>query len=102
MRAGEPDAADALDLADGAQQLGEQRAQPIGLAVAAASRLQVAAVAVDVLPEQRDLGDTVGGQLLDLGDDVGERPADLGPAHGGHDAEGARVVAADLDGDPAA
>ena len=40
------------------------------------------------------------GQPSDLGDDVGERAADLGAAHRRDDAERARVVAADLDGDP--
>ena len=46
--------------------------------------------------------DAVGGELLDLVDDVAHAPADLGAAHDGHDAERARVVAPDLDGDPRA
>ena len=44
--------------------------------------------------------DAVGDELLDLVHDVTHAAADLGAAHDGHDAEGARVVAADLDGDP--
>ena len=70
------------------------------VAVAAGRQLEVAAVAVDVLAEQRDLGDAVGGERLDLVDDVVERAADLHAAHGGHDAERAAVVAADLDRHP--
>ena len=101
MRAREPHAADAIDGADRAQQVGEQRPQASGRIARVASReLQVAPVAVDVLAEQRDLGDAVGGQRLDLGDDVVERTADLGTAHGRDDAERAVVVAADLDRDP--
>ena len=61
---------------------------------------EVAAVGVDVLAEQRDLDDAVGGELLDLVHDVAHPPADLPPAHRRHDAERARVVAADLDRDP--
>ena len=83
------------------QQLGEQRSQT-GAGVAALTRgqLQVAAVRVDVLAEQRDLGDTVLGELAHLVEHVVVRPADLGAAHGGHDAERAVVVAPDLDRDP--
>ena len=39
---------------------------------------EVAAVGVDVLAEQRDLDDAVGGELLDLVHDVAHAPADLG------------------------
>ena len=60
MRAGEADAADALDRADGAQQLGEERA----------SARDVAAVRVDVLPQQRHLADAAAGQQRHLVDDV--------------------------------
>ena len=76
--------------ADRPQQVGEQRAAPG----------QVAAVGVDVLAEEGDLGHAPAGQVRDLGDQVVERPADLGPAHRRHDAEGARVVTARLDGHP--
>ena len=63
-----------VDRADVAQQVGEQRAEPcVVVAGLAGGELEVAAVAVDVLAEQRDLGDAVGGELFDLGDDVGVR-----------------------------
>ena len=75
-----------------AQQVGELRAVLPGA--------EVASVGVDVLTEHGDLAHAVGGELLDLVDDVAHAPADLGPAHDRDDAEGARVVAADLDGDP--
>ena len=62
------------DRTDGAEQFGEQRPQArVDVARLASGQLQVAAVAVDVLPEQRDLGDAVGGQAGDLVDDVVER-----------------------------
>ena len=83
------------------EQVGEQRPwRGREVAGAAGGELQVAAVAVDVLPEQRHLGDAFGSERFDLGDDVGERAADLLAAHSRDDAEGARVVAADLDRDP--
>ena len=44
---------------------------------------EVAPVGVDVLAEQRDLGDAVGGELLDLVHDVAHAAADLGAAHDG-------------------
>lgn len=101
VRAGEPHAAQARNTADGTDQIGEQRAQPgVGVAGLASGQLQIAAVAVDVLPEQGDFRDAVGDQRLHLGHDVVERAADLDTAHGRHDAERAVVVAADLDGDP--
>ena len=73
MRAREADPADAVDRAHGPQQLGEQRA----------AAGQVAPVGVDVLAEQRDLGDAPAGQARDLGHDVVEGSAHLGPAHRG-------------------
>ena len=101
MRRREADATDALDGADGFEEVGEQRAQrSAGVTGAAGGELQVASVAVDVLAEQRHLGDAVGGEHFDLGDDVAERAAHLLTAHGGDDAERTRVVAADLDRDP--
>jgi hypothetical protein len=90
MRAGEADAPDAIDCADRSQELSEQRAAP----------REIAAIGVDVLPEQRHLGDPALGEQIHLGHDVGQRPADLGPAHGGHDAEGAGVVAPRLNVHP--
>ena len=92
MRRGEPNAFDAVDRVDGAQQVGE-----FGPVLA---RAEVAAVGVHVLAEQRDLGDTVGGERLDLVHDVAHAPADLPPAHRRDDAERAGVVAADLDRHP--
>ena len=90
MGRGVADPADAGDGADGPQQVGEQRPDPrVVVAGLAGGQREVAAVGVDVLAEQRDLGDAVGGQGVDLVDDVGERPADLAAPHGRHDAEGA-------------
>ena len=90
MRAGETDTPDPVDGADGAQKFGEQRTAPG----------DVAPVGVDVLTEERDLDCSGVGQLLHLGDDLVEGPADLPAPHRGDDAEGAPVVAADLDRHP--
>ena len=76
------------------------RTRAPGVTAAPRRQLEVAAVAVDVLTEQRDLGDPAGGERLDLGDDLGERARDLDATHGRHDAERAVVVAADLDRHP--
>ena len=92
VRRREPDPLDAVDRVDGAQQVGELRAVLAGA--------EVAPVGVHVLAEQRDLGDAVGRELLDLVHDVAHPAAHLGAAHQRHDAEGAGVVAADLDRDP--
>ncbi len=94
VRRREADAVDAVDGVERAQQVGELRAVLPGA--------EVASVGVDVLTEHGDLAYAVGGELLDLVDDVAHAPADLGPAHDRDDAERARVVAADLDGDPRA
>ena len=60
VRAREADPADAVDGTDLPQQVGEERAQPRRLVAALArGQLQVTAVAVDVLAEQRHLGDTL-------------------------------------------
>ena len=54
---------------------------------------------VDVLAEQRDLAHAGGGQPLGLGDDLRHRPRHFRAARIGHDAEGAELVAAFLDGE---
>ena len=55
-----------------AQQLGEP----------ARLRAQARAVGVDVLAEQRDLADALGGERAHLGDELLERPRDLAAARG--------------------
>ena len=85
---------------DRIEQVGEQGPDADVVAGLAGGEGEVPPVGVDVLAQQGDLGDAVGGEPADLGHDVVDRPADLGAAHGGHDAEGAGVVAADLDRDP--
>ena len=92
VRRREPDPLDAVDRVDRAQQVGELRPVLPGA--------EIAAVGVDVLAEQRDLDHAVAGELLDLVHDVAHPAADLAAAHRRHDAERARVVAADLDRDP--
>ena len=89
--AGEPHPADPLDRADRPEQVGEERAAPG----------QVAAVGVDVLTEQGDL-DHARGRPAPRPRPRGRRTGRLTsrPAHRGHDAEGARVVAPGLDGHP--
>ena len=85
----------------GPQQVGEQRPHlGRGVTRPTGRQLQVAPVAVHVLAEQCDLGDARSGELLDLGDDLLERAGDLHAAHRRDDAEGAVVVATDLDRDP--
>ena len=83
------------------KQVGEQRPHlDRFVAGLAGGELQVTSIAVHVLAEQGDFGDPRGSELLDLGDDVIERPGDLDAPDGRDDAEGATVVAADLDRDP--
>src|SRR6266550_2456571 len=62
---------------------------------------QVAAVGVDVLPEQRQLAHAVRGHRFALSHELLQRAADLAPARGGHDAVRAAAVAADADLQPA-
>ena len=83
--------ADALDagLPDGAQQLGEARLP-----------VDVAAIGVYVLPQERDLAHAVGHELLALGHDGLERAALLASADVRDDAVRAEVVAALHDGHP--
>ncbi len=98
----EPHPADALDAPDCPQQLGEERPHRVGSPRPAGREREVAPVGVDVLPEERDLTDAVSRERLDLGHEHIERPADLGAADRGHDAEGARIVASDLNRHPRA
>ena len=63
---------------------------------------QALAVAVDVLAKQGDLFVTFSNQLLELGQDGGRFTAALTPAHVGHDAVGAEIIAAVHDGQPGA
>ena len=86
------DAADPFDLADPAQQIGEQRLPAV--------QLEIATVRVDVLAEQRHLDHPVGGELADLAEHVAGAAGDLCTSHDRNDAERARVVAADRDGHP--
>ena len=72
MRARVAHPADALDGADGPQQLVEQRPHALVAARLAGGEREVASVAVDVLAEQRHLGDAVGRGPAHLVDDVVE------------------------------
>ena len=92
VRAGVADALDPLDRVDQAEQLGEADPRLHG---------KVAAVAVDVLAQQRHLADAVGGQRLGLDDQLGRIAADLAPPGRGDDAVGAVAVAALGDLQPA-
>ena len=92
VRARVADPFDARDRVDPAQQLGEG---------GRGSQRQVASVRVDVLAEQRDLGDAVGGQPFELGDQHVRVAADLAATRRRNDAVGAHAVAADADLQPA-
>ena len=100
MRTRVADPADAVDGTDRPQQLAEQRADAHVLSGLAGREREVAPVAVDVLTEEGDLGDAALGQPGHLVDESIERAGDLLAANRRDDAEGAGVVAADLDGDP--
>ena len=77
---------------DRPQQLGEQRA---------GGWVQVAAVGVDVLPEQGDLGDAVGRRAASTSATMSSRGRLTSwPRTDGTMQKAQRVVAADLDGDP--
>ncbi len=91
MRAREADALEPVDLAGGAEQLAE--GEPVA---------ELDAVGVDVLAEQRHLDGAVVDESLDLGEDLAGAAVLLLAAQRRDDAEGAGVVAADRDGDPAA
>ncbi len=90
MRARVPDAPDAGRPPDRPKQLGEEGPAPG----------EVPAVGVHVLAEEGHLGYSPVSQGPDFVDDPVEGAADLWAAHLRHDAEGAGVVAAHLDGDP--
>ncbi len=100
MRTRVADSSDAVEGCDLAKQVGEQRPDPHVLAGLPGRQGEVAPVAVHVLPQQGHLGDAVGSQRRHLCGDLAGGAADLGTAHGRNDAEGTRVVAADLDRDP--
>ena len=93
VRAREADPLDPVDRVAGAQQLAE-----LGLELGA----QVAAPRVDVLAEQRDLLDAVGGEPRHLGDDLAGPAALLAAADGRDDAVRALGVAAHRDLHPGA
>ena len=100
MGAGETDPLDSVHRAHGPEQVGEQRAQRHRLTGLSALPLKIAAVGVDVLAQQSDLGDPAFDELGGLVHQQLQGSADLGAPHRGHDAEGARVVTAHLDGHP--
>ncbi len=117
MGAREPDTVDAGHGAQVPEQVSEQRSRLSGTVshpslagdpcqigifgcCAAPLRGQVATVGIHVLAEQRDLDGPAGRKAFELFDELAERPADLRAAHRRHDAEGARVVASDLNRDP--
>ncbi len=91
VRAREAHSLEPLHSSHGAQQFAER------LTVA-----ELDAVCVDVLPEERDFDRAVVDERLHFGEDVARATVLLLAAEGRHDAEGAGVVAADRNGDPAA
>src|SRR3954454_21512915 len=92
VRARVANALDPVDRIDQLQQLRKGRLRALR---------EVAPVGADVLPQQRDLPDAVGGQPFDLANELGRWTRDLPPARGRHDAVGADAVAANGDLDPA-
>src|SRR5919197_1648636 len=88
VRAREADPLDPLDRVARAEELAE---------LGADLRQEIASPRVHVLPEQRDLADTLAGQPRHLGDDLAGPPADLAAADGGDDAVRALRVAAHRD-----
>ena len=88
MACGKTQASDAA-VAHLAQKLGETR-----------GAVQVAAIGVHVLTEQGDLLDALPYQAMHFFKDILEDAAALATAHVGHDAVGAKVVAAIGDGHP--
>src|SRR5919204_1027340 len=88
VRAREADPLDPLDRVARAEELAE---------LGADLRQEIASPRVHVLPEQRDLADTLAGQPRHLGDDLAGPPADLAAADGGNDAVRALRVAAHRD-----
>ena len=116
MWAGEPNPTDPLNSTASHQQVGEERSGPtsrvgrpdrsrlIGIGRsrihAAKPQRQVASVGVHVLTKEGYLTNPVGSQGRHLVHHLTEGTADLGSPHRWHDAEGAAVVTADLNGHP--
>ena len=92
MRTGVSNAPDTFDLARTPQEISEERLTAI--------EIEVSAVRVDILSEQRDLNNAVRGQALNLSNDVAGAAADLGAPNDRDDAESATVVASGGDGHP--
>jgi hypothetical protein len=88
VRGGEPDARDAVDVVHAL----EQRREVGG-------RIEVASVGVHRLAEEGDLATTLGGELANLRRDGLRRMAAFPAPRGGHDAEGAVLLAALHHGD---
>ena len=88
MRACVADPVDPVDAVDHREQLCEGDAT---------GAREIAAIRVDVLPEQRHLAHPVGGKPFDLLDQLARRTADLATARRGHNAVRADTVAADAD-----
>ncbi len=86
VRTGEAQPLEPRNRTNGAQQLAER--EPVA---------ELDPVGVDVLPQERDLDDSVVDERLDLGQDVGGPPVLLLATERGHDAERAGVVAAHRD-----
>src|SRR5579863_6606867 len=110
----EPDAADSVDRPERAEKIRKKGAGPTAPVARPARagqgglqrttlrfRLQteceIAPVGVHVLSKQRHFARPTGGKLAYFADELREQPALFFSAHSGNDAEGAAVVAADLD-----
>ncbi len=90
VRAGEPYTFQAFDLATGAKQLRKR-----------ATVAEFDSIGVDILSQQRHLNGAVVHEGLDFRKDVTRPTVPLLAPQRGNDAEGAGVVAANRDGDPA-
>ena len=114
MRAREPDPINTVDLTHCREEIGEKRTGPAvikpqrtgdlcivdGRFEATARAGEIAAIGVDVLSQQRDLANAIGRKSLNLGKQLAERSTDFSTTYRRNDAVGARVVTADLNGDP--
>ncbi len=85
--------AQALDAGNGRETLEQLRKR------VSASVRSLAVIGIDVLADHRDLADAGIRQALRFLDDLCDRTRHFGAARIGHDAEGAELVAAFLDGD---